>query len=165
MTASRPAAGLAAVLLPAALAAAAAAADPAGLATAAATAACLERGATLQLGPDAVQRADLTGDGSADDWLVSERGAACVPEGGPVAAGDVFRLHAVVGAAVVGSWEVRGFVVAEIARVPGEGPQRMLILWRPGGACGLAPEDDDLPCAEALVWAEGAFRSVAAGGG
>jgi hypothetical protein len=39
----------------------------------------------------------------------------------------------------------------------------MLIRGRPGGSCGFSAEDDDLPCAEAVVWVQGAFRSVGPG--
>jgi hypothetical protein len=58
---------------------------------------------------------------------------------------------------------VRGFVVAEVASGSGQGLQRMLIIGRPGGSCGFPAADDELPCAEALVWVQGAFRSVGPG--
>jgi hypothetical protein len=136
-------------------------ADPVALATTEAAAECQARGGTLELGPYGMQRADLNEDGMADDWLISEMDAVCQPDGSSVGEGDVFRLHAVVGEAVVGSWRVRGLVIAEVAWGPDQGLQKMLLLRRPGDACGFAAEDDDLPCAEALVWVQGAFRSVA----
>lgn len=112
---------------------------------------CTEQGGTLAL-PDAPATAvDLTGDGSADDWIISEAGAFCGPDFGYLGGSGGTMLHAVIGGKVQ-SWLGGAWLTQDISfTIEGEttSPQRTLILGLHGSSCdsfGAAP------CLLALTW-------------
>lgn len=136
-------------------------ADPLALATTAAEAFCTSQGGRMEFAEGAVQRVDLTGDGTADDALVWEYGGFCGPDFGFQGGSGGAMLHVAVGDRVqsfmAGSW-----VLQDVA-FPVEGelmpPVRVLLLARHGSACdsfGAAS------CVEAVTWepSEGRFMTV-----
>ncbi|MFN4154838.1 MAG: hypothetical protein ACK4HF_09300 [Paracoccaceae bacterium] len=112
---------------------------------------CTEQGGSLTLPDSAATAVDLTGDGSADDWIVDEAGAFCAPDFGHLGGSGGSMVHAVIGAQVQ-SWLAGAWLTQDIAfTVEGETmpPVRSLILGLHGSACnsfGAAP------CLLALTW-------------
>ena len=114
---------------------------------------CAALGGTAIRYPDnLVQRVDLTGDGTADDLLVSEQGAFCRPDLGPISGGSAgAMLHAVIGDHVQtllpGNW-----TLTDIAFRDGDwqGPaRRVLMLSVHGLYCDAA---GGAPCLVAYAW-------------
>lgn len=112
---------------------------------------CAAEGGQLAL-PDAPATAvDLTGDGSADDWIVAEEGAFCGPDLGYLGGSGGAMIHAVI-ADRVQSWLAGGWTVQDLAfTVEGERLPAfpVLVLGLHGTYCdsfGAAP------CLLALSW-------------
>lgn len=125
---------------------------------------CAEMGGTLRLpDPILVAEADLTGDGTADDRIVSEAGAFCGPDLGYLGAGSAgARQHAIIGDLVQelwpGSWGVADVALtAEGERLP---PRRVLLLGVHGSACDSFGAS---PCLLAMAWDGTRLISVADG--
>lgn len=112
---------------------------------------CAAQGGTLDLGEAPATAVDLTGDGTADDWIISEAMAFCGPDYGYLGGSGGAMLHAVIGGKVqswlTGAWALEdvGFTV-EGETLPAT---RVLILGLHGSSCdsyGAAP------CMLALTW-------------
>lgn len=122
------------------------------LAFAGSVADCATEGGTLRLPEDDPATAlDLTGDGTADDWLILEAGAFCGPDLGYLGGSGGNYIHAVVGASL-SSWIGGGWTVQDVQFLA-EGaftePQRVLLLAVHGIGCnsyGAAP------CIIAAAW-------------
>ncbi|MCU0899921.1 MAG: hypothetical protein MUC82_05415 [Cypionkella sp.] len=112
---------------------------------------CADQGGTLRRPESPATSVDLTGDGSADDWIISESGAFCGPDLGYLGGSGGAMLHAVIGSTVSswlgGAWHVQDLVL----RLDGEDlpSRRVLLLGLHGAFCdsfGAAP------CLVALSW-------------
>ena len=121
------------------------------LATTESAAWCKSQDTTLELAENAATQVDLTGDGSADDWIISEVGAWCGPNGGPLGGSGGGMTHAIVGTAV-SSWMAGSWMLQDL-RFVAEGeelePVRTLLLAMHGTYCdsfGAAP------CILAVTW-------------
>lgn len=121
------------------------------LAFAESTAACAADGGTLQWPENPATSADLTGDGTADDWIIFEAGAFCGPDLGFLGGSGGNAIHAVVGNSL-SSWYGGSWVVQDVVFAP-EGeplpPTRILLIAAHGSACdtyGAAP------CVIAATW-------------
>ena len=114
-------------------------------------AACAQSGGTLTVPDGALTLADLTGDGTADDGIVSEQGIVCGSDASYVGGSGGFALHTVVGD-VVQDWFAGAWLVQDVAfTVEGEvqAPVRMLLLALGGSACGSVGA---APCLQAVTW-------------
>ena len=131
------------------------------LAFAASSARCAAEGGTLRLPEDDPATAvDLTGDGTADDWIINEAGAFCGPDLGFLGGSGGNYIHAVVGTSV-SSWFGGGWAIQDVAFLA-EGevgpPARILLLAVHGASCnsfGAAP------CFIAAAWDEEKMISYA----
>lgn len=112
---------------------------------------CAAEGGTLRPPEHPATAVDLTGDGTSDDWIISEAGAFCGPDLGYLGGSGGAMLHAVIGSTVQ-SWLGGAWILQDIAfTVEGElnDPVRMLLLGLHGSQCdsfGAAP------CLLALSW-------------
>jgi hypothetical protein len=112
---------------------------------------CTEQGGTLELAEGAASAVDLAGDGSADDWIISEIGAFCGPDFGYLGGSAGGIIHTVVGRQAQGFW-AGAWALQDIGfTVDGEALPtiRTLILAQHGSACdsfGAAP------CMLAVTW-------------
>lgn len=116
-------------------------------------AACLEAGGSeLRYAPDLVTYADILGDGTADDRIVSEVSAFCGPDIGPLYAGSAGGpQHAVIGdrsfPLLPGGWSITE------ARFTFDGeqgpPVRLLLVGAHGSFCDAVGA---APCVTAYTW-------------
>lgn len=112
---------------------------------------CAAEGGTLRPPENPATAVDLTGDGSADDWIINESGAFCGPDLGYLGGSGGAMLHAVIGNRVQ-SWLGGAWLLQDIAfTIEGEvnDPVRVLLLGLHGSHCdsfGAAP------CLLALAW-------------
>lgn len=112
---------------------------------------CSSEGGTLTLPDNPATAVDLTGDGTADDWMVNDSGAFCGPDLGYLGGSGGAMIHAVVGSKVE-SWLAGAWVTQDISfTIEGEvmPPVRTLLLGLHGSSCdtfGAAP------CILALTW-------------
>ena len=98
---------------------------------------CAGEGGTLDLQDVSATAVDLTGDGSADDWIVVENSVFCGPDLGYLGGSGGVMLHAIV-ADKVQSWLGGAWVVQDVAfTVEGETlpPTRVLLLGLHGSSC------------------------------
>lgn len=116
------------------------------------TATCAQEGGTLRLPEDDPATAvDLTGDGTADDWIIYEAGAFCGPDLGFLGGSGGNYIHAVVGASL-SSWFGGAWLTQDVIFAPeGEAlpAQRILLIAVHGSVCdsyGAAP------CVIAAAW-------------
>ena len=116
-------------------------------------AACFAAGGTeLRYPLDLVEKADILGDGTADDRIVSEAGAFCGPDIGPLYAGSGGApLHAIIGGQVFnlppGGWSI---TEARFRFDDQEGaPLRMLLVGMHGSYCDTVGA---VPCVVAYTW-------------
>lgn len=114
--------------------------------------ACADEGGTLRLPEDDPASAvDLTGDGTADDWLILEAGAFCGPDRGFLGGSGGNYIHAVVGKSL-SSWFGGGWAIQDVAFLS-EGevgdPARVLLLAVHGIACDTW---GGAPCFIAASW-------------
>ena len=111
-----------------------------------------EGGSDLRYPPDLVEMADILGDGTADDRIVSEASAFCGPDIGPLYGGSAGGpLHAIIGERVF-SLPPGGWSIAEARfRFDGEEgqPLRMLLVGMHGTTCGTVGA---VPCVLAYTW-------------
>jgi hypothetical protein len=103
-------------------------------------------GGTLDVGPDALSRPDLDGDGQAD-VLIDHAGLRCSNAAGLFCGSAGCHIVAVIGDRSVDLFAQRWAV----ARFDG---RPVLLLQRHGNFCG---RDRTAPCIEALVWHDGRF--------
>lgn len=116
------------------------------------TARCAADGGTLILPEeDPATAVDLTGDGTADDWIIFEAGAFCGPDLGFLGGSGGNAIHAVVGKSL-SSWFGGSWVIQDVVFAPeGEAlpSKRVLLLAVHGSVCdsyGAAP------CIIASAW-------------
>ena len=122
------------------------------LAFADSVASCAAEGGTLRLPEDDPATAvDLTGDGTADDWIIYEAGAFCGPDLGYLGGSGGNYIHAVVGTSV-SSWFGGAWVTQDVVFTPeGEAlpPRRVLLIAVHGSGCGSYGA---APCVVAAAW-------------
>jgi hypothetical protein len=106
-------------------------------------------GGTFSLAPDAVARTDLDGDGAADT-VIDEQGFRCSTAAALYCGTGGCRVHFLVGDSVQ-SRLAKGWTVTDWAG------DRIVLLQVHGTECGGT---NLRRCYEALVWSEGAFRSL-----
>jgi hypothetical protein len=111
-----------------------------------------EGGTELRYRPDLVSMADILGDGTADDRIVSEVSAFCGPDIGPLYAGSAGGpLQAIIGERVFpllpGGWSI---VEAPFTFEGATGqPVRMLLVGSHGSYCDTTGA---VPCVTAYTW-------------
>lgn len=123
---------------------------------------CNEIGGTrLDLPEGALTSADLTGDGTADDAILSEEGAFCYPDGGFLGGSGGHMIHLRVGDQLFS--RLAGALLVQDIAFTAEGevqpPVRVLLFALHGSNCDGAGAS---PCIEAVVWDDSnrQFRTV-----
>jgi hypothetical protein len=120
-------------------------------ATADSLAFCADQGGTLTLPEGIATPVNLTGDGTADDWMINEAGAFCRPYHGYLGGSGGAMIHALVrdqmASQLAGAWAMQDLAFT----VDGETmpTTRMVIFGLHGTACnsfGAAP------CLLAVTW-------------
>jgi hypothetical protein len=90
---------------------------------------CAELGGTaIRYPEDLVQMVDLTGDGTADDLMVSEGGAFCLPDLGHLYGGTAGPLHHAVIGDHVQTLLPGGWTLIDLERGEWQGPQRRVLI-------------------------------------
>lgn len=123
---------------------------------------CAEIGGTeVQLAEGALTAADLTGDGTADDAILSEEGAFCAPDGGFMGGSGGHMIHVRIGDRLFS--RLAGALLVQDIAFTAEGEVqplvRVMLFARHGSNCDGA---GFAPCIEAVVWDDNnkAFSTV-----
>ncbi len=113
---------------------------------------CSAEGGTLRLPEgDPATAVDMTGDGTADDWIINEAGAFCGPDLGYLGGSGGSYIHAVIGNRVE-SWLAGGWMIHDLGfTIEGEElpAVRMLLLGLHGSNCNSFGVS---PCVLAVTW-------------